>query len=224
MERHFELDLEQVRRNILRMGGIVERMIAEAMSALNERSNERAEAVIAEDKEVDLLETQINSGCQQIVARQQPVARDLRFLISVMQIANDLERIGDSAGNIAEAVLRLNAEAPLQSTLDLHHLAELTLSMVRRSLDAFVQQDVDAAMATWKDDDKVDSVYKDLFDEIVDRMTEDQAVVRRALQMLMIARNLERVADHSSNICEDVVYQVTGEDIRHSRTVYQPKT
>jgi len=222
MERHFENDLEEVRRNLLRMGGLVEQMIAESVSALSDRSDERAHAVIAQDEEVDQLENRINNACQQILARQQPMARDLRFLLSVMQIANDLERIGDSAGNIAEAVLTLNQEVPLNGHFELRRLSELAIAMVRRSLDAFVNRDAELALKTWKDDDQVDDVYKTLFDDIVLSMTEDQSVVRRALQTLMIARNLERVADHASNICEDVVYYVTGSDIRHSRTVYEP--
>ena len=222
MERHFEQELEEVRRNLLRMGGLVEQMIAESISALTDRSDERAHAVIAQDQEVDQLENRIISSCQQVLARQQPMAGDLRFLISVMQIANDLERIGDSAGNIGEAVLSLNQDAPLNGHFELQNLSVLAIEMVRHSLDAFVNRDSDLALKTWREDDQVDDLYKALFDDIVLSMTEDRAVVRRALQTLMIARNLERVADHASNICEDVIYYVTGSDIRHSRTVYEP--
>ena len=222
MERHFEAELEHIREELLRMSGLVEGMIGEAIAALKERDSRLAEDVIRRDAEVDRLENQIKGACQTLIVLQQPMAGDLRFLIAVLQITNDLERMGDCAGNIGEAVLQLNREAPLTTSVDLDGLSRETRTMVRRCLDAFVARDAQLAVEIWRSDDTVDELYSDIFNELVEVMANDETAARRALQLVLIARYLERIADHASNICEDVVYYVTGKEIRHARTRYEP--
>jgi phosphate transport system protein len=216
MERHKDQDLDKIRQNLLRMGGLVERMISEAMTALVERDSARADAVIRTDDEVDQLQKDVDGQCNRVLALQQPTAVDLRFLVSTMKIATDLERMGDSAVNIAQAVEILNQEPPLKPYIDLPRLAELTQGMVRDSLDSFVRRDARAALEVCRRDDQVDALYKQLFRELLTYMIEDPRTTTRALHLLLIARNYERIADHATNVGEDVIFYVEGRDIRHS--------
>jgi len=215
MERHRDQELDRIRQALLRMGGLVERMISEAMTALVERDNERAGAVVRTDSVVDELEKEIDGLCHRMLALQQPTAGDLRFLVSTMKISNDLERMGDSAVNVAQAVEILNAEPPLKPYIDLPRLAELTQGMVRDALDSFVRKDARQALEVCRRDDQVDALYKQLFRELVTYMIEDPKNITRALHLLLIARNYERIADHATNVGEDVIFFVEGRDIRH---------
>ena len=215
MERHRDHDLELIRRTLLRMGGLVERQIREAMQALVERDGIRAEAVIRMDDEVDQLQKEIDGQCSRMLALQQPMATDLRFLVATMKIATDLERMGDSAVNVSQAVGVLNQEPPLKPYIDLPRLAQITQEMVRDSLDSFVRRDARQAMEVCERDDEVDGLYKQLFRELVTFMAEDSKNITRALHLLLIARNYERIADHATNIGEDVIFFVEGRDVRH---------
>ncbi|MCZ7649863.1 MAG: phosphate signaling complex protein PhoU [Thermoanaerobaculia bacterium] len=217
MERTFIHHLDEIRQRMLRMGGLVEEMIAGAMQALVDRDSERASLVIQTDLEVDALELKIDEACNAALVRFQPAAIDLRFLVAVMKSSHDLERMGDSAVNVAEAVEVLNQEPPLKPYIDLPRLAELVRQMVKDSLDAFVQRDADRAFDVCRRDDEVDALYKQLFRELLTYMMEDPKAVTRSLHLLLVARNFERIADHATNIAEDVVYYVRGEDIRHHR-------
>ena len=216
MERHRDQEFERIRQSLLRMGGLVERMISEAMASLVERDTSRAQAVIRTDSDVDQLEKDLDEACHGVLALQQPTAVDLRFLVAVMKIANDIERMGDSAVNVAQAVEVLNQEPPLKPYIDLPRLAQITQEMVRDSLDSFVRRDARAALDVCKRDDEVDALYKQLFRELVTYMLEDPKYITRALHLLLIARNYERIADHATNVGEDVVFFVEGRDIRHS--------
>jgi len=216
MERHRDQDLEQIRKTLLRMGGLVERQIREAMQALVERDATRAEAVIRADDEVDELQKEIDAQCSRMLALQQPMATDLRFLVATMKITTDLERMGDSAVNVAQAVPVLNEEPPLKPYIDLPRLAQITQEMVRDALDSFVRRDARQALDVCRRDDDVDALYKQIFRELVTYMIEDARNITRALHLLLIARNYERIADHATNIGEDVVFYVEGRDVRHS--------
>ncbi len=218
-ERHLDSDLDRIRQDLLRMAGLVEAMIADAMRALIERDSELARGVIIADKGIDRLEMQVDESSHATLVRHQPTAVDLRLLVAVMKINSDLERIGDSAVNIAQAVEILNQEPPLKPYIDLPRMAQLVRDMVRRSLDAFVHRDSASALAVCASDDEVDALYKQLFRELVTYMIEDPRNVSRALHLLLIARNLERIADHATNIAEDVIYYVEGRDIRHPTAV-----
>ncbi len=219
MERHLDQDLESIRQQLLRMGGEVEAMLAGAMQALVDRNAAQAEAIRVHDREVDRLEKEIDEYCARMLATRQPTAVDLRFLVSVMKIVNDLERVGDSAVNIAQYVVALNEEPQLKPYVDLPRLSDLVRRMVRDSLDAFVRRDPGLAFAVCRRDDEIDALYKQLFRELSTYMIEDPKTVSRALHLLLIARNLERVADHATNISEDVIYYVEGRDIRHEKAL-----
>jgi phosphate transport system protein len=216
MERRLDQDLDRIRHSLLRMAGMVESMVAKATRALLERSAALCAEVIASDRTVDQLEMEIDDYCHSILARRQPTAVDLRFLVAVMKINNDLERIGDSAVNIAQSVEQLIDQPPLKPYIDLPHMSELVQAMVRQSLDALVNRDAEQAGAVLAGDDAVDGLYKQIFRELLTYMIEDPRTVTRALHLLLISRNLERIADHATNIAEDVIYYVEGRDVRHS--------
>jgi phosphate transport system protein len=215
MERHRDQDLDRIRQALLRMGGLVERMIGDSMRALVERDAARAGDVVRADDDVDRLQVEIDGLCNRMLALQQPTAVDLRFLVSTMKIATDLERMGDCAVNVAQAVEVLNQEPPLKPYIDLPRLAELTRGMVREALDSFVRRDARAAVEVCRRDDEVDGLYKQLFRELVSYMAEDPRNITRALHLLLVSRNFERIADHATNVAEDVVFLVEGRDIRH---------
>lgn len=220
MERHRDQELYEVRRRLLEMGGMVEEMIASAMCSLTERDSELAVRVVEQDREVDRLEKGIDEECMTILARQQPTAGDLRFLVAVMKINNDLERMGDSAKNIAEAAVVINREPLLKPYIDLPHMSRLAREMVHDGLNSFVQRDVTLAREVVKRDDEIDDLYQQLFRELLTFMIEDPQKTTVALHLLLVAHNLERIADHATNVCEDVIYYVEGTDIRHSATRY----
>jgi phosphate transport system protein len=219
MERQLDHELDHIRQDLLRMAGLTEAMIADAMRALVERDTELARGVIIADQGIDRLEKAIDEACHTTLVRHQPTAVDLRLLVAMMKINSDLERIGDSAVNIAEAVEVLNQEPPLKPYIDLPRMSQLVRDMVKRSLDAFVHRDSAAALAVCASDDEVDALYRQLFRELLTYMIEDPRNVSRALHLLLIARNFERIADHATNIAEDVIYYVEGRDIRHPAAV-----
>jgi phosphate transport system protein len=219
MERHLDQDLHRVRQSLLRMGGMVEGMVAQATQSLLDRNNRLSTEVIEGDRDVDQLEIEIDDMCHLILGTKQPTAVDLRFLVAVMKINSDLERIGDSAVNIAQSVLQLNDQPPLKPYIDLPQLSELVQTMVRKALDAFVRRDARLATEVCESDDAVDGLYKQLFRELLTYMIEDPKTVSRALHLLLISRNMERIADHATNIAEDVIYYVEGRDIRHSTSL-----
>lgn len=216
MERHRDQELTEIRDNMLRMGGLVEEMIDFANSSLMKRDDSLADRVIEMDPEIDSLEKRIDEQCLDILARHQPMASDLRFLVAVMKITNDLERMGDSAVNIVQAVRVINQEPPLKPYIDLPRMADRTREMVHDSLDAFVERDSNLAREVIARDDRIDDLYRQLFRELLTFMIENPKNVARSLHLLLIARNLERIADHATNVSEDVIYYVEGRDIRHS--------
>ena len=216
MERHLDQQLERIRQSMLRMGGMVEGMIGRANDALVGRDEAAVREVIESDLEVDRLEMDIDEDCHHTLVRHQPTAVDLRFLIAVMKITNDLERIGDSAVNIAQSAHKLMEEPPLKPYIDLPKMSALVRGMVREALDAFVRRDAELATKVLRSDDTIDALYRQLFRELLTFMIEDPKTISRSLHLLLIARNLERIADHSTNIAEDVIYYVEGRDVRHA--------
>lgn len=216
-ERKIDQDIEHIRQRMLKMGGIVEEMIARSIGALVERDDATADGVIQTDKEVDLLEKEIDERIHTVLVRHQPTAVDHRLLMAVMKITNDLERVGDSASNIARSVKDLNREPPLGKANDLPRLSATVQRLVRDTLDSFVERDVERAYAILKADDEVDELYRRLFSELLDQMVGDPQSVPRALQLLLIGRNLERVADHATNVAENVIYYLQGLDVRHPK-------
>ena len=214
--RHLHSHLDNIRLRLIEMGAQVETMIASATRALVERDEDLVTQVIERDDQVDRMEVEIDDECHSVLARNQPTAVDMRFLVSVMKITADLERMADSAVNIAQAARQLNREPPLQTYVDLQRMSQRVQAMVRESLDAFVTRDATLAGSVCKEDDEVDQLYRHTFAALVEVMRRDNTSVPRALHLLLVARNFERIADHATNIAEDVIYYVEGRDIRHA--------
>jgi phosphate transport system protein len=216
MERHhFEEDLQVLKKRLLEMGALVEQRVHQAISALMERRPEAAEEVSQADQDVNDLQIEIDERCLKLLALQNPMATDLRLITAAMKINADLERIGDQAVNIAETALKVIAHAPLRPVLDLHRMAELAQKMTRDSLDAFVRRDSSLARAVLAQDDEVDLLKDQSFRVLLTYMMADPGTIERALGLILVARNLERIADHATNIAEDVIFVVEGKDVRH---------
>ncbi|MEM9293625.1 MAG: phosphate signaling complex protein PhoU [Acidobacteriota bacterium] len=218
--RHVDVEYDQIKDLLLTMGGKVEEMVAQATQALTERGSDQALEVIRSDREVDELEKRIDNESLTLLALQQPTAKDLRFLVAVMKITTDLERIGDSAANICRAVRDLAREAPFEAQIDLPKMSTEVRRMLRESLDAFVRRDAELALDVWKRDDEIDRLDRRFYDQLVEAIAERPESVQQAMRMIQISRTFERIADHATNIAEDVIYYVEGRDIRHSATDY----
>lgn len=197
------------------MGSDVECMVLEAMRSLAERDNGIARAVRDTDEHVDRLEKVIDENCSRILATQQPTAIDLRFLVAAMKITNDLERMGDCAVSIAKSARMANVEPALPLEGDLSKMAELAIQQSRTALQALISKDSRTALEVRDRDRKIDKLYRRVFSRVTVVMAEQPEAASRALHVLLVARNLERIGDHSKNIAEDVVYFIEGRDIRH---------
>lgn len=217
MTQHFLRDLEHLKREILTVGAMVERAIEHATTALLERRADLAQRVIAGEREVDEMEVQVEEECLKVLALHQPVAGDLRFVITVIKVNADLERMGDHATHIAERALALSQvpEIPMPPGLDL--MVRTVRQMVRSSLDALVTFDTAAAARVCAEDDVVDGCLREMFDYLEQAMRRDPEVTGRALHNLSACRNLERIADLATNIAEDLIFLARGEIVRHRR-------
>jgi len=211
----YDAELEGLRSKLLTLGGKVESEIAVSMRALAERDSNLAEQVVEADREVNLLELEVDEGCRRLLALRQPAASDLRFITTALKIVVDLERVGDLAVNIAERAIDLNQSPPLRPIHDIARLAQLCQSQLRKALDALVDGDADKASGVIADDDVLDALYHTLFNELLALMMEDPRNIRRASSLLFIAKHLERLGDHVTNVAEMVVYMVRGTDVRH---------
>ena len=214
-DKTYDAQLDDLRNKLLSLGGKVETEIAAGMRSLVERDSALAEQVIAQDREVNRLEVEIDEACRRLLVLRQPAASDLRFITTALKIVVDLERIGDLAVNVAERAIDLNQSPPLRPVHDLVKLGDLCQKQVRAALDAFVDGDVAKAEAVIKDDDLLDSVYSNLFNELLALMMEDPRNIRRANSLLFVAKHLERLGDHATNVAEMVIYMVRGTDVRH---------
>ena len=216
MERHhFETDLQALKNRLLNMGALVEERVHGAVQALMERNLEAAEAIARADEEVNALQIEIDDRCLKLLALQQPMASDLRLITSAMKINADLERIGDQAVNIAENAIRMLAHPPLKPLIDLPRMAEMAERMTRDSLDSFVRRDSTLAREVLGRDDEVDGLKDTIFRVLLTYMMADPGTIERALALILISRNLERIADHATNIAEDVIFLVEARDVRH---------
>jgi phosphate transport system protein len=213
--KQFEQQLRALKDKLLLMSHHAEKMIADAIRALVERRPSLAEEVIKSDDEMDQLELDIDNQCYQILALEQPVARDLRFIATALKIVRDIERIGDIAVNIAERANELIQEPEMKRLIDLPIMAEAAQRILKDSLDAFVNSDVELAEKVIRDDGFIDDCYEQIFRELLTYMMEDTKYISRALKVIFIAKHLERVGDHSANIAEMVIFLVRGQDIRH---------
>ncbi|MCF6148574.1 MAG: phosphate signaling complex protein PhoU [Candidatus Kuenenia sp.] len=215
MERRFEQQLGILRKKLIQMASIVETAIANAVNSLKERDSELARSVVTHDEQVDVVELEIDKQCIDLLALQQPMAVDLRFITSAMKITNNLERMGDLAVNIAERVIPLNQEPQLKPLIDIPIMANIAQTMVKDSIDAFVNKDTALAQSVYQRDSTVDALNDQIFRELLTYMMEDPGNITRAVHLMFISQHLERIADHSTNIAEEVVYIVKGRVVKH---------
>lgn len=215
MERHVDLELSRLKEELVRMAGLAEAAIGLAVKALVSRDAEIARQVIASDNAINALEIEVDELCLRTMALYQPEAKDLRFLAMAMKINNDLERVGDQAVNIAERSCELLKEPPLKPLIDIPRMAQLAQQMLKDSLDAFVQEDPALARAVCRRDDEVDNLDDQIFRELLTYMLQDSKAITRAINLVLVSRHLERVADHATNIAENVIYLVQGKTIKH---------
>lgn len=214
-DREFEAELQRLKDQILLLGGSVEGLIARSIRALLERDSDLARSCIRSDAAINRLEKDIDELCLRILARRQPVASDLRFVATALKIVTDLERMGDLGVNICKRVLELNEEPPLRPYVDLELMAGIAMGMLREALDAFVESDGDRAERVITRDQDVDAFNTQIFRELLTYMMEDPRNVTRAIKIQSIAKTLERIGDHATNLAEMVVFMVRGQDIRH---------
>jgi phosphate transport system protein len=214
--KQFDHELEGVRTRVLAMGGLVEEQISKAMEALSTGNMDLIEHVIEEDKRVNGMEVELDEACSHVIARRQPAAGDLRLIIAVVKTITDLERIGDEAEKIARmAKLIHTAERLHMPRLELKHVASLAVAMLRKALDAFARLDARAASEVVRQDQAVDNEFRSILRQLITFMMEDPRTISRCLEVLFVAKALERIGDHSKNMAEYVVYMVEGRDVRH---------
>lgn len=213
----YENELQRLKEELLKMGGLVEEMIALAIRSIADRDPEMARQVIRMDDLIDQMDGRIEERCMRLLALQQPLARDLRLVGGILKVVTDLERMADYAVNIAELTLRIVQDPLIKPLIDIPKMAEMAQEMTRRSLDSLVSQDVKAAEEVCRADDPVDELYSALFDELIGFVLQggDARRASQAINLIFVARYLERIADHATNIAERVIYIVTGERVAH---------
>ncbi len=210
-ETTFHNKLKEVQNDVLSMGSLVEQAIGDSVEALKKKDLSLARQVIINDASIDQKRFDIEKNCIQLIATQQPTPGDLRIVISALNIITDLERIGDHAEGIAKIVVMIGDEPHLKPLIDIPRMSEKTQDMLHRSLNAFVNKDAEAARKIVAEDDEIDELYNQVFRELISFMVEDPRTITRATRLIWIAHNIERSADRVTNICERVVYIVTGE-------------
>ena len=214
-QRHFHDELSQVKARLLTMSGEAEAALGAAVEALIDRDHKKAEGVIAGDRALDQMEIEIEEMCLGLLALQQPMAKDLRMLVAAFKISNDVERVGDHAVNIAQSALRVGRARAVTPEPEIREMARLARGMLSDALEAFVRGDSSAARALVKRDDEVDALHRSLFGVLLTYMTEDPHLIGTGMELSLVSRNLERVADLATNIAEDVVFLVEGVSIKH---------
>ncbi len=214
--RVFDEELTALKERILRMGALVETQVANAIKALVERDTELAKTVIATDHQVNAYDVEIDEECIRLLALRQPTASDLRFITTAMKISTDLERMSDLAEDICERALELTEEPQLKPYIDIPRMAECARTMVKEALDAFVNRNADLARKVCRSDAFVDDLTSQIFRELLSYMIEDPQTIRRAIRITFVAKYIERIADHATNVAEMVVYLVEGKIIRHT--------
>lgn len=224
ISKQYEKELKTLREKILSMGNRLVDMIQQTMQALVERDSELAEEMIEFDHEINRLEVEIDEMSLNIIALRQPAAGDLRFITLALKVSTDLERIGDLCVNIAERTLELNREPQLKPYLDLPKMAKATEEMIKDALEAFLRGDDALAAEVTLRDDEVDQLNEQVFRELLTFMMEDPKTISRATRLTFVARYLERMADHATNISEMVIFMVKGRDIRHMGIIDEGKT
>jgi phosphate transport system protein len=217
ISEHYTEQLAGLKEMVLRMGGLAEAMTKRVTQALVQRNVDLLPEVRSMETQVNHMHVEIDEACLEIIALRQPAADDLRFIAAAMKINTDMERIGDQAINILEAAEDLLTVPPLKPLIDIPRMAEIAQEMLKDALDAFVNGDADLAQRTVLRDDIVDQLKDQVFRELLTFMAQDASTIPRAMDLILVSRHLERIADHATNICEDVIFMVKGKDIRHQR-------
>ena len=215
MHRHFDEQILEIRQKLVRMGGLAESMIASALRMLIERDDRHFRDVSEREEQVNALQIEIDDMAVRVTALQQPVGSDVRFLFMAARITSELERIADQAINICQSAEHLLKAPPLKPFVDIPIMADIAQRMVRDGLDALIRKDVAISERVLREEDKVDAFRDQIFRELLTYMMADPATIPRALSLILISRNLERVGDHATNIAEEVIYWIQGRDIRH---------
>jgi phosphate transport system protein len=216
---HFREELDELQRRLLEMAGLVESAIHQSVSALVERDDQLAKDVLWKEAQINQKDIEIDEFATRLLALYQPMARDMRFLTAAIKINGDLERMGDLAVNITERALSLMKEPPVKPLIDIPRMADLAEAMVRKSLDALVKRDEHLARSVLLSDDEVDHLRDAVYKELVTFMQKESTTIPRAVDLMFIAHNLERIADHATNIAEDVLFLMKGIDVRHHAEV-----
>jgi phosphate transport system protein len=215
MERQFDEELKQLKEKLMRMASLTEKSISLAVKSLKDRKEKLALQVFKGEEAINLLDVEIDNLGMKLMALRQPMAVDLRFINSAMRIAVELERIADLSVNIAERVLDLLKVPLLKPLIDIPRMAEMAQNMVKDSIDAFINRDDQSARDVCERDDDVDDLNNQIFRELLTYMIQDPTTIKRAVDLILVARHLERIADHATNISEDVIYYVKGKTIKH---------
>ena len=210
MREVYQKKLNEIQDDILFMGSMVEKAILRSMESLKGRDLKLAKQIIDDDQNINKKRFEIEEKCIELIATQQPMASDLRIIISVLNVISELERIGDHAEGIAKIALLIGNEPPLKPLIDLPRMAEKTADMLHRSMDAFIHHDIEAAKKIAAEDDEIDNIYDQVFRELLTFMAEDPKTITRATRLIWVGHNLERSADRVTNICERIVFLVTG--------------
>jgi phosphate transport system protein len=212
---HFQEELEVLKTRLLEMGGLAEERVRSAVKSLVERDAALTDRVLTGDGPINQLHIEIDSRCFKLLALHQPMAVDLRAIVSAVKINTDLERVGDLAINIAEAVRRYTRHPPVKELIDIPRMAEIAQRMLRDSLDAYVRRDTALAHHVLNEDDALDALKTQVFRELLTYMLQDPSTIEPALDLILISRHLERIGDHATNIAEDVIFMVSARDVRH---------
>ncbi|MBL8487821.1 MAG: phosphate signaling complex protein PhoU [Rhodocyclaceae bacterium] len=214
--KQFDAELESIRTRVLQMGGLVEQQIVRAMEGLGNGDALLLEQVVNNDHRVNRLEVELDEACVHIIARRQPTAVDLRMIMTVVKTITDLERIGDEAKKIAKVARRLHGDdAGFAPHIELRHVADIAVGMLKKALDAFARIDLTASAQVVRQDKEVDSEFKGIMRQLITFMMEDPRTISRSLDLLFIAKSIERIGDHAKNVSEYVVYLAKGRDVRH---------
>ncbi|HUF23299.1 MAG TPA: phosphate signaling complex protein PhoU [Vicinamibacterales bacterium] len=215
-QRHFQDELELLKGRLLEMGGLAEERLRLSMRAVVERDAKLVEDVIAGDAPINALHIEIDDRCFKLLALHQPMAVDLRAIVAAVKINTDLERVGDLAVNIAEAVRRYLRHPPVKELIDIPRMADIAQGMLRDALDAFVRRDTTLAQAVLEADDSLDALKTQVFRELLTYMLQDPHTIEPSLDLILISRHLERIGDHATNVGEDVIFMVSARDVRHA--------
>jgi phosphate transport system protein len=213
--RHFQTELEALRQRLLQMGGLAEERVRDAVEGLVSRNNDVIARVLAGDEPVNKAHIDIDDRCFRLLALHQPMASDLRSIVSAVKINTDLERVGDLAVNIAEAATRYAQHPPVKQLVDIPRMGRIAQSMLRDALDAYVRRDTALAQSVLDCDDQLDALKSQVFRELLTYMLQDPSTIEPALDLILVSRHLERIGDHATNIAEDVIFMVSAQDVRH---------